>query len=87
MKSTTQVWARFESIGKPDESKEMSGTVKEVIFAMSQWLLNTYMGSRIQVTISRTREELNSNKADKIDHDMHITLAAMLAAESNNSDD
>lgn len=82
MKPTTDIWGKFESKGKPDKTQIVNGTVREVLMAHAKWLLDVYMGTHIQITYARTREELvlhsARTKSDTPDSDMMAELAAMM---------
>lgn len=84
MKSTTQVFAKFESIGKPKETQLFQGTVHETITAYARWMMGVYMGSHIRLTMARTATELNAfttNGGKAVDSDLLGELEDILSQD------
>lgn len=57
---TTEVFAKFESKGKPRFNREVSGPTQEVILHFAKWMQEVHMGSHIQVTMARSASELRA---------------------------
>lgn len=82
MRITTQAWAKFESKGRPLDTKQMHGTTREILLELAKWVTSTYMGSHMRITIARTESELifATQRSRKLvpDEDMADELDMML---------
>ena len=67
MRSTTEVWAKFESKGHPNKTTITNGNATRVVLAFAKWLFaeGLYMGSQIQLTLARSEAELKTNVKDE----------------------
>lgn len=85
MKMTTIVWARMESPGRPAGTKQMQGTVSQIILAYAKWMSEVYMGSHIRLTLARTESELvaavSRKPTNAPDIDMMGELELLLGSE------
>lgn len=69
MRRDTKVWAKFESIGKPKETRVINGSMYEIVMSFADWIQDVYMGSCIKMTIARTEHEMERNSAKWIRSD------------------
>jgi hypothetical protein len=81
MKLSTEGWAKFESIGKPESTQIISGTNQQIVMQFVSWLKDVYMGSRIQLTIARTQEELEVKSKAQKSRELDDELMAFLNDE------
>lgn len=58
MRLTTEVWARFESKGRPSATLTLNKQLGFVAKDFVPWLLEHAMGHYIKVTIARSKDEL-----------------------------
>lgn len=58
MKQGTKVWAKCESMGRPNETLVINDSVYQCVMKFADWMQNTYMGSYMRFTIARTQQEL-----------------------------
>lgn len=79
MKPTTEVWYRFESVGRPECLRQDKATVRTLTLDLANWLLATYMGSKIRITLARTEEELNERSNRAPPDDMIAELERIMA--------
>lgn len=61
MRLTTEVWAKFESKGRPNETRVVNNQVGLVAKELLGWLVEVPMGHYIRVTIARTESELEQH--------------------------
>lgn len=94
MKLGTQVYARFESKGRPSDTRDCQGTLSHVTMQMARWLQEIYMGSHIRVTMARSELELNdhcgrgkaSESAEEFKADLEALLTGALAEEAEGAE-
>jgi len=78
MKMHTTIYARLESRGYPDKTLDLNNvTVKDTILAIMKWLPEVSMGSRIIMTLGRTREDVVS-KSERVDMDLESAFAQIM---------
>lgn len=82
MRITTDRWAKFESKGYPKSLQVHRGDVKTLTLALAKWLAQVQMGSRIVITITRTREELDASPQNETVADLEAELSALLDSET-----
>lgn len=70
MRKTTEVWAKFESIGKPESKKIVQGTILEVLKTQAEWLLGVYMGTHIDIRIARSEADLYRGRKGESQNDL-----------------
>jgi hypothetical protein len=58
MRATTELHWLFESVGKPQNTQQGKGSVREALRAQVEWLDSVYMGSKIRVTLARSEADL-----------------------------
>lgn len=90
MKLTTEVWAKFESKGKPADTLKINGTTREIIEKLIPWLAKIYMGSYIRITIARDEYDLvQATEAAKklVDKTMGVDLESVLLEQGISLDD
>ena len=58
MRATTELHWLFESVGKPQNTQQGKGSLREAVAAQIKWLESVYMGSKIRVTLARNEADL-----------------------------
>jgi hypothetical protein len=58
MRLTTEVWAKFESKGRPGDTKVIHDQIGLVARQLLSWLVDTAMGHCLRITVARTQDEL-----------------------------
>jgi hypothetical protein len=76
MRLTTEVWAKFESKGKPDSTLVVNKEIGFVARDFLKWLTEVTMGHNIRVTIARTKHEMErlTQSGKSGSQDMHDSL-------------
>jgi hypothetical protein len=82
MRPETNVHALFESVGKPDVTKQIQASVRETVLQIATWLTAVPMGSKIRITLARDESELRS-KREAGNSDMLRDLESILAEGLN----
>lgn len=85
MRAETHVHALFESVGKPDVTKQTQGSVRETVLQIAAWLTAVPMGSKIRITLARDETELRS-KREAGNSDMLRDLESLLADRPESTD-
>lgn len=81
MRANTIVWAKFESVGKPNQTTTHNGDIRYIATQFAAWLLSTPMGHKMRITLARTEGELNDRRsADKLE--LMEELESILANEA-----
>ena len=60
MRLSSEVWAKFESKGKPEFNHTMHGALGIVMKEALKWAFHSYMGHYMKITLARTEAELNN---------------------------
>lgn len=88
MKPTTEICAKFESVGKPEHTIQIDNQpMREIVMAFGRWISDSYMGSHMRITVARTPAELeracNATRGGKEVNtdDMLRDLESMMAQE------
>lgn len=90
MKPTTEVWCEMRSIGQPEKTQRIHGTVKMVSLEILKFLLTAYMKSRIEIILAMTEEGLVRDRSRKPQVESLLSefdeLLAGLDLDSNEGD-
>lgn len=81
MKPDTIVWIKCESVGRPECSITIQGTVRECIKAQTEWLLGVYMGSKIRITWARDEVDLGADRRSAAKSDIMADLESVLSGQ------
>lgn len=78
MKTTTEVFAKFESKGKPQETRVVKNMALQfVVVELTRWLLKVAMGHKIVITIGRDEEAIQTSESTS--DDMIAMLEGIMA--------
>lgn len=66
MKPETPVWLKCESVGRPANTLTMQCSTREAVRTIAEWLMGTYMGQKIRITLARTEEELSTRHSSNV---------------------
>jgi uncharacterized protein YegP (UPF0339 family) len=86
MKPETKVWLKCESIGRPADTLVTNCTAREAMKALAQWILTTYMGSKIRIIMARSEAELADDRRSAAHNDVMADLESILGPEAEESD-
>lgn len=85
MKPSTRVSIHLESVGRPDFTREIHDeSLRDVTIELAKWLLESYMGSHIRITIARDKSTLRLHTGrtkksnDLLNPDMMDDLTSIL---------
>lgn len=78
MRYSTTSWAKFESKGRPGDTKKIHGTNREILLEFAKWFGDVYMGSHLKVIVARTEEELESITSLKPHKALDVDMLAEL---------
>lgn len=63
---STQVFARFSSSGYPGVTKDCEGQIKEVLYAIAQWMVtDAQMNRKIIIVLSKDKEGLELTRKNR----------------------
>lgn len=77
MKLNTRVWIRMQSKGRPKFTVTKQVVIRDAVLEIARWLTDVYMGSRLEISIARTEEELEA-KTPALDNDIVAELESLL---------
>lgn len=80
------VWLKCESVGRPESTITLNATNRECIKAIAEWLLETYMGQKIRITLARTEAELATDRRSAATAEMLADLDSMIGQVEENQD-
>lgn len=77
MRTTTEVFYKFESTGRPKETESAKLPVRDVIMAFAKWITRVDMGGKLKITIARNLADLENSRVEET-LDINAELEAYL---------
>lgn len=96
MKPTTTVYAKMESKGKPELTRDFQGPVRGLIIDFAKWLIESQMGHSMQLTICRSQADLDrittrgqgaQGAVDSMMADLNALMLASAGTDSNSEEE
>lgn len=85
MRGSTELWAKFESVGYPTKTHVQFGTLNQIILAFAKWSMSDglYMGSQVRLILARTEPELETARGKVAIETFEAELEALMNQESD----